>query len=135
MVAMVCPAWTSSPVATPTGVVLCSELAHLPAWGKCAPGAVTAAISLDAIFGSPAQAVWPASPISAARAAQLPPIAFSVATDGAATTIERARALGLSPGAALEQNDAFPFFTALHDLILWGPTGTNVGDVHVVLLD
>jgi hydroxypyruvate reductase len=51
------------------------------------------------------------------------------------TTIERARALGLNPRAALEQNDAFPFFAALHDLIVWGPTGTNVGDLHVVLLD
>ena len=50
------------------------------------------------------------------------------------TTIERARALGLSPAAALEQNDAFPFFAALDDLIVWGPTGTNVGDLHVVLL-
>jgi glycerate-2-kinase len=50
------------------------------------------------------------------------------------TTIDRARALGLSPHSALEQNDAFPFFAALHDLIVWGPTGTNVGDLHVVLL-
>ena len=50
------------------------------------------------------------------------------------TTMDRARALGLSPHAALEQNDAFPFFAALHDLIVWGPTGTNVGDLHVVLL-
>jgi glycerate 2-kinase len=50
------------------------------------------------------------------------------------TTVERARGLGLSPGAALEQNDAYPFFAALHDLILWGPTGTNVGDLHVVLI-
>jgi glycerate-2-kinase len=50
------------------------------------------------------------------------------------TTIERARALGVSPQAALEQNDAFPFFAALQDLIVWGPTGTNVGDLHVVLL-
>ena len=51
------------------------------------------------------------------------------------TTIGRARARGLSPRAALEQNDAFPFFAALQDLIVWGPTGTNVGDLHVVLLD
>ena len=50
------------------------------------------------------------------------------------TTIERARTLGLSPQAALEQNDTFPFFAALQDLIVWGPTGTNVGDLHVVLL-
>ena len=51
------------------------------------------------------------------------------------TTIGRARAQGLSSRAALEQNDAFPFFAALQDLIVWGPTGTNVGDLHVVLLD
>jgi hydroxypyruvate reductase len=51
------------------------------------------------------------------------------------TTIERALALGLNPRAALEHNDAFPFFAALRDLIVWGPTGTNVGDLHVVLLD
>jgi glycerate-2-kinase len=50
------------------------------------------------------------------------------------TTIDRARRLGVSPQTALEQNDAFPFFAALQDLILWGPTGTNVGDLHVVLL-
>jgi hydroxypyruvate reductase len=50
------------------------------------------------------------------------------------TTIDRARALGVSPQTALEHNDAFPFFAALQDLIVWGPTGTNVGDLHVVLL-
>jgi glycerate-2-kinase len=50
------------------------------------------------------------------------------------TTLDRAGALRLSPHAALEQNDAFPFFAALQDLIVWGPTGTNVGDLHVVLL-
>jgi glycerate-2-kinase len=50
------------------------------------------------------------------------------------TTTDRARALGVSPHAALERNDAFPFFAALQDLIVWGPTGTNVGDLHIVLL-
>jgi len=50
------------------------------------------------------------------------------------TTSTRAQALGLNPRDALERNDAFPFFDALDDLILWGPTGTNVGDLHVVLL-
>ena len=38
-------------VPAPTGVVLCSELARTPAWGRCAPGASTAAISVDAVFG------------------------------------------------------------------------------------
>jgi glycerate 2-kinase len=62
-----------------------------------------------------------------------PTTAAGALVDG--TTIERARARGLSPRAALEQNDAFPFFAALEDLIVWGPTGTNVGDLHVLLLD
>jgi glycerate-2-kinase len=50
------------------------------------------------------------------------------------TTPERASSCGLEPRVALERNDAFPFFEALGDLILWGPTGTNVGDLHVVLI-
>ena len=50
------------------------------------------------------------------------------------TTAERARSCGLEPHLALERNDAFPFFEALGDLIVWGPTGTNVGDLHVVLI-
>ena len=34
------------------------------------------------------------------------------------------------PGA---NNAAYDFFRALGDLIMWGPTGTNVGDIHVLL--
>ena len=44
-------------------------------------------------------------------------------------TIARARAMGLDPLAHLENNDAYPFFEALDDLIRTGPTGTNVNDV------
>lgn len=44
-------------------------------------------------------------------------------------TISRARSLGLDPLAHLENNDAYPFFHALNDLILTGPTGTNVNDL------
>ena len=33
----------------------------------------------------------------------------------------------------LADNDAYNFFAPLGDLILWGPTGTNVGDLHVYL--
>ena len=49
------------------------------------------------------------------------------------TTASRAAALGLDPAAALAGNDAYPFFRALDDLIVTGPTGTNVMDVQVVL--
>jgi glycerate 2-kinase len=44
-------------------------------------------------------------------------------------TLARARALGLEPAAHLADNDAYPFFEALGDLIHTGPTGTNVNDL------
>jgi glycerate 2-kinase len=50
------------------------------------------------------------------------------------TTSARAAERGLRPEAALAANDAYDFFAPLGDLIMWGPTGTNVGDLHVMLL-
>lgn len=50
-----------------------------------------------------------------------------------AGTLTRAAALGLDARAALTRNDSYPFFAALGDLILTGPTGTNVADVVVAL--
>jgi hydroxypyruvate reductase len=50
------------------------------------------------------------------------------------TTIDRARAAGLVPGRFLSDNNAYAFFDALGDLIHTGPTGTNVGDLQVILL-
>ena len=44
-------------------------------------------------------------------------------------TIARAHALGLDPQKHLDDNDAYPFFAALGDLIITGPTGTNVNDL------
>src|SRR5690606_14741095 len=49
-------------------------------------------------------------------------------------TLARARALGLDAERALERNDAYPFFQALGDLVMTGPTGTNVMDLMVVLV-
>ncbi|MDR7574434.1 MAG: glycerate kinase, partial [Armatimonadota bacterium] len=51
------------------------------------------------------------------------------------TTVERARRVGLDPAAALAANDAYPFFSALGDLIVTGPTRTNVNDLYVALVD
>jgi len=45
------------------------------------------------------------------------------------STLARARALGLDPTAHLADNDAYPFFAALGDLIFTGPTNTNVNDL------
>jgi glycerate-2-kinase len=50
------------------------------------------------------------------------------------TTTARAKAARLQPQAFLERNDSYHFFEALGDLIQTGPTGTNVGDLQVILL-
>jgi hydroxypyruvate reductase len=50
-----------------------------------------------------------------------------------ATTIARAQAMGLDASAALARHDSHPFFQSLGDLIVTGPTGTNVGDLQVFL--
>jgi hydroxypyruvate reductase len=50
------------------------------------------------------------------------------------TTMARARAAGLAaPSRYLERNDSYQFFGALGDLIMTGPTGTNVGDLQIML--
>jgi len=50
------------------------------------------------------------------------------------TTVNRALAMGLQPKTHLEENDAYPFFEKLGDLLITGPTRTNVMDVHVLLI-
>jgi glycerate 2-kinase len=49
-------------------------------------------------------------------------------------TVARARALGLEPESFLRRNDSYPFFAALDDLLITGPTGTNVMDIHLLLV-
>jgi hydroxypyruvate reductase len=51
------------------------------------------------------------------------------------TTLQRMRAAGLADaGHYFEQNNTYELFSRLGDLIHTGPTGTNVGDLQVVLL-
>ncbi len=49
-------------------------------------------------------------------------------------TLARAAALGLSPRDHLDRNDAYPFFAALGDLVVTGPTCTNVNDFRALLV-
>ncbi|MDA0710727.1 MAG: glycerate kinase [bacterium] len=49
-------------------------------------------------------------------------------------TVERAIEKGISAGSHLKNNDAYPFFESLGDLIKTGATGTNVADVAFVLV-
>jgi glycerate 2-kinase len=48
------------------------------------------------------------------------------------TTAARIRAAGIDPRAALANNDAYTAFKAIGDLVLTGPTGTNVNDFRAI---
>jgi len=49
-------------------------------------------------------------------------------------TLAKARALGLSPQAHLANNDAYSFFARLDQLVVTGPTLTNVNDFRAVFI-
>ena len=49
-------------------------------------------------------------------------------------TLERALALGLDPVETLSKNNTYDFFTALDDLIITGPTYTNVNDFRAIMI-
>ena len=49
-------------------------------------------------------------------------------------TLARAAAQGLKPAAFLDGNDAYSFFSALGDLVVTGPTFTNVNDFRALLV-
>jgi glycerate 2-kinase len=78
---------------------------------------------------------------AAEKLAGLDAIVASLATDGNdgptdaagaladGTTLARARALGLDPHQHLANNDAYHFFAPLGDLLMTGPTNTNVNDL------
>lgn len=70
----------------------------------------------------------------------------SLATDGSdgptdaagglvdGSTVARGEALGLSALAALQHNDAYPYLDRVGDLLVTGPTNTNVNDLMAVFV-
>ena len=50
-------------------------------------------------------------------------------------TATRARAAGLDPLAHLQNNDAYPLLRATNDLLITGPTNTNVNDLILVFVE
>ncbi|MGQ9582506.1 MAG: glycerate kinase type-2 family protein [Thermoplasmatota archaeon] len=52
-----------------------------------------------------------------------------------AEVVERARGLGLRAGPFLEDNDSSSFFERAGGLLLTGPTGTNVADIGVLIVE
>ena len=73
-------------------------------------------------------------------------VVFSAGTDGTdgptdaagaiadGLTIARAQQAGLDAESYLNENDAYHFFEALNDLIITGPTNTNVMDLRLLLV-
>lgn len=49
-------------------------------------------------------------------------------------SMARAQALGIQPKAMLENNDGYGFFSALGDLVVSGPTRTNVNDFRAIVI-
>ncbi|MDM8522697.1 glycerate kinase [Desulfococcaceae bacterium HSG8] len=49
-------------------------------------------------------------------------------------TVERARAIGVEPVQFLSNNDSYHFFEKLGDLLITGPTNTNVMDIRIMLV-
>jgi len=50
-------------------------------------------------------------------------------------SIARGARLGLDAAALLANNDSYSFFSALGDLLITGPTGTNVMDLTIAIVD
>lgn len=61
-----------------------------------------------------------------------PTDAAGAVADGA--SLRRAREMGLSPTKYIQRNDSYHFFEALNDLIITGPTNTNVMDIRIMLI-
>jgi len=73
-------------------------------------------------------------------------VIFSAGTDGTdgptdaagavadPETVPRARKIGMDPLSYLNHNDAYHFFEKLGDLVITGPTNTNVMDLRIMLI-
>ena len=86
--------------------------------------------------------------LSLAQALQAEPSVWALAadTDGidgvednagavvAPDTLQRAAAKGLESAAFLDRNDSYGYFNALGDLVVTGPTHTNVNDFRAILV-
>lgn len=88
--------------------------------------ALAAALVLDGIPG-----IWFCS--AASDGVDGPTSAAGAIADG--TTVSRATRLGLDPRRALATNDSHTVFAALGDLVTTGPTGTNLMDVQILLIE
>jgi hypothetical protein len=110
----------------PAGVVLCAQLAAVPALGRCPVGATAAAFPSDGfngpLFGVDATTItWPAANVPAARLDTLGVDAIDVATNGTVPAVERARTV-------LDNAHAYPGASApstISDLVAQDNSANN----------
>ncbi len=94
--------------------------------GRCQEWALAAALELEGVDGIVALA-------AGTDGTDGPTDAAGAVADGA--TAERARERGDDPRARLGQNDSNPVFAALGDLVVTGPTNTNLLDLYLLLVE
>jgi hypothetical protein len=86
----------SAPEFVPPGLVPCAELAHHPAFGRCAPGATVAGV-FDSLtvpdFWHGQGGTWPTEQVDADQLDSLPVMSVVVGTDGSPAALERARTI------------------------------------------
>jgi glycerate 2-kinase len=93
--------------------------------GRCTEFLLSLAVALDGLEGT-----W-------ALACDTDGIDGSEDNAGAIVTpdsLRRARAKGLAAKAMLGDNDGYGFFSALDDLVVTGPTRTNVNDFRIIVV-
>ena len=107
-----------------------------------ASGETTVRVVGDGRGGRNQEFALGAAPVLARNAAGLLASAGTDGIDGptdaagaivTSTTIERAARAGVDIRESLARNDAYRALSRLGDLIITGPTGTNVGDLHLFL--
>jgi hydroxypyruvate reductase len=120
----------SGPVAAPACVIAAGEttvtVRGRGRGGRCQEFALAAALELDGVEGVVALA-------AGTDGTDGPTDAAGGIADG--TSVRRARALGENPRARLDDNDANPMLAALDDLVVTGPTNTNLLDLYLLLIE
>ena len=93
--------------------------------GRCQEFALAAAIAMDGMGDVVVLA-------AGTDGTDGPTDAAGAIADGQSAT--RARAQGLDPAAQLAENDSYPIFASLGDLVVTGPTNTNLLDLYVAVV-
>ncbi|HEX7785562.1 MAG TPA: DUF4147 domain-containing protein [Methylomirabilota bacterium] len=118
------------PVAAPACVIAAGEttvtVRGRGRGGRCQEFVLAAALAMEGVDGLVALA-------AGTDGTDGPTDAAGGIVDG--ESARRARALGQDPRARLEDNDSNPLLAALGDLVVTGPTNTNLLDLYLLLIE